>query len=110
MLLRMMRTRTKRAHSSRRAARALARLRREIADRLSVRSAVPDAVAVAGRRYNIFQLSIAPIAMGVLAYGGAAAFYGWSEETFYAAVSATIFPFCALQWASRRVDATQRRA
>lgn len=90
--------------------RALARLRRNIADRLSVRTAVPDAVATAGRRYNIFQIVMGTLGIGVLAYGGVAAWYGLPVDTFYAALGVVIVPLYALQWASRRVDATQRRA
>lgn len=89
---------------------ALAGLRRRVADRLSVRSAVPEAIAAAGRRYNIFQLAMWILVLGILADIGVIAWHGRAFDGVYTVIAVVIVPLHALQWASRRVDAARRRA
>ena len=83
-------------------------LRQEIADRLVLRTPLPEAEAIAARRYNVFQIGAVSLGVVILAIGAVGAFtnqprFGFVPILILAAIA---YP---LHFAGQRVDAAHRR-
>jgi hypothetical protein len=86
-----------------------AALRRQFAERLMLRTPLPEAAAAANRRFNIFA-GAQVVVVEVLIVVGAVTVFRGDPESFDAwpmlALVALAWP---LHWAARKVDATHRR-